>query len=117
MILSPDIRKNLSVYVDKTTNNKVRFSGSKNSTEYGKYANADCNTGKNCVMNRRSDDNNNLSASSSGSDDGSGSNSNNRTKTKSTAAATITMMMDDDDDNDNKNKIKISLRERLILNS
>jgi len=47
VILSQYIRKNLSVYVDKITNNKVKFSGSKTSTGYGKYAHADCNIGKN----------------------------------------------------------------------
>jgi len=47
VILSPYIRKNLSVYVDKITNNKVKFSGSKTSIGYGKYAHADCNIGKN----------------------------------------------------------------------
>jgi len=46
VILSPYIRKNLSVYVDKITNNKVRFSRSNTSIGYGKYAHADCNIGK-----------------------------------------------------------------------
>jgi hypothetical protein len=53
VILLPYIRKNLSVDVDKITNNKVRFSGSKTSIGYGRYAHADCSIGKNCVMNRK----------------------------------------------------------------
>jgi hypothetical protein len=53
VILSPYIRKNLSVYVDKIINKRMRFSGSKTFRGYGKYAHADCNIGKNCVMNRR----------------------------------------------------------------
>jgi hypothetical protein len=53
VILSPYTRKNLSVYGHKITNNKVRFPGSKTSIGYGKYAQADCNIGKNCAMNRR----------------------------------------------------------------
>ena len=68
VILSPYIRKSLSVYVDKITNNKVRFSKSNTSIRYGKYAHANCNIEKNSEWTQdRNDDNSNLSGSSGGS--------------------------------------------------